>query len=210
MNQRRPGGIPSAEMSELAGTTPGMHAKLSPELPARPQRSPIRLLQIPDPAPPYDDAFGAPGQIQPVATAAPTQAQPVAAAAPRQTQPVTGARACWPDGWPRQFAQVLAETLAGSRSADQLRPWTTEQTRRRIRQLGPMLATGQRPRVVRIMTSAPSPDVVEMTAVVCFGPRTRVLALRLERSEPQRPGPGRAGSGPPGARRWLCTAIESA
>lgn len=115
-----------------------------------------------------------------------------------------------PQGWPTQFAQVLAETLAGSRSPDQLRPWTTDQARRRIRQLSPVLATGQRPRVRRIMTSAPNPDVVEMTAVVGFGPRTRVLALRLERGEPQSPGQGPATPPRRDARGWLCTVIESA
>jgi hypothetical protein len=102
-----------------------------------------------------------------------------------------------PGSWPGQFAQILAETLAGSRPAQQLRPWTTEHARRRIRQLGPVLATGQRPRVRRIMTSAPASGVLELTAVVGFGPRVRVLALRLERDE--------AGRG-----RWCCTAIDSA
>jgi hypothetical protein len=105
-------------------------------------------------------------------------------------------------GWPSQFAQVLAETLAGSRPARQLTPWTTEQTRKRIRQLGPMLATDQRPKVRRIMTSAPAADVLEMTAVVGFGPRIRVLALRLEREQTR---DYRSGSS-----RWCCTAIESA
>jgi len=105
-------------------------------------------------------------------------------------------------GWPSQFAQVLAETLAGSRPAQQLTPWTTEQTRRRIRQLGPMLATDQRPRVRRVMTSAPAPGVLEMTAVVGFGPRVRALALRLEHEQPR---PYRQGG-----TRWCCTAIESA
>jgi hypothetical protein len=105
-------------------------------------------------------------------------------------------------GWPSQFAQVLAETLAGSRPAQQLTPWTTEQTRRRIRQLGPMLATDQRPRVRRVMTSAPAPGVLEMTAVVGFGPRVRALALRLEHEQAR---PYRQGGS-----RWCCTAIESA
>jgi hypothetical protein len=99
-------------------------------------------------------------------------------------------------GWPSQFAQVLAETLAGSRPAQQLVPWTTEETRRRIRQLGPILATRERPRVRRVITSAPAADVLEMTAVVGFGPRVRVLALRLERPESR--------------ERWRCTVIESA
>lgn len=105
-------------------------------------------------------------------------------------------------GWPSQFAQVLAETLAGARPAQQLTPWTTEQTRRRIRQLGPMLATDQRPRVRRVMTSAPAPGVLEMTAVVGFGPRVRALALRLEHEQAR---PYRQGGS-----RWCCTAIESA
>jgi hypothetical protein len=104
--------------------------------------------------------------------------------------------------WPSQFAQVLAETLAGSRPARQLTPWTSEQARKRIRQLGPMLATDQRPKVRRIMTSSPAANVLEMTAVVRFGPRVRVLALRLEREQ------GRAYRH--GGSRWCCTAIESA
>lgn len=105
-------------------------------------------------------------------------------------------------GWASQFAQVLAETLAGSRPQGQLAPWTTEQARRRIRQLGPMLVTDQRPRVRRVLTSAPGPDVLEMTAVVGFGSQVRALAIRLERdgASPRRPG----------ADRWYCTAIESA
>lgn len=104
--------------------------------------------------------------------------------------------------WPGQFAQVLAETLAGSRPAQQLTPWTTEQARRRIRELGPLLATDQRPRVRRLLTSAPASDVLEVTAVVGFGPRIRALAVRLERE--QAPASGRNGT------RWRCTAVESA
>jgi len=53
-----------------------------------------------------------------------------------------------------------------------------------------------------------------MTVIVGFGPRIRVLAVRLECDEPPhaRPGPYR-GRGPrPGAAaaRWICTAIEAA
>ena len=105
-------------------------------------------------------------------------------------------------GWPSQFAQVLAETLAGSRPAQQLTPWTTEQARRRIRQLGPMLATGQRPRVRRVMTSAPG--------------RGRARDDRRCRLRPPGPGarpPAGAEQARPyrqGGSRWCCTAIESA
>ena len=51
------------------------------------------------------------------------------------------------------------------------------------------------------MTSAPAADVLELTAVVGFGPRVRVLAVRLEREQTA-----------PTARSqpWCCTAIESA
>jgi Family of unknown function (DUF6459) len=107
-----------------------------------------------------------------------------------------------PPGWPSQFAQAVAEALAGSRPARQLMPWTTERARRRIRQLGPMLATNQRPTVRRVMTSAPAVDVLEVTAVVRFGPRLRVLALRLELEQPR--------AYRQGGSRWCCTAIESA
>ena len=100
--------------------------------------------------------------------------------------------------WPSQFAQVLAETLAGSRPPRQLTPWTTERARSHIRRLGPLLATTQEPRIRRIVASTPSNGVVEMAVVVRFGPRVHALALRLERGE--------------GAKinAWQCTAIEAA
>ena len=182
----------------------------------------VRRLTVPDPAPPFDDEIRAlPAGNEPPAAPA---AGPDAA-----EQAQDQGRACEADGddspppgppdasggqpsdttrpepggtWPSQFAQVLAETLAGSRPAQQLTPWTTEQARRRIRQLGPMLATDQRPRVRRVMTSAPAAGVLEMTAVVGFGPRVRALALRLEREQAR---PYQQGSD-----RWCCTAIESA
>ena len=110
------------------------------------------------------------------------------------------------DRWPSQFAQVLAETLAGSRPASQITPWTTERARAHIRRLGPLLAAGQRPRVQRVLTSRPVEDVVEVAVVVGFGPRTRALAARLERAGPQPATPGR----PARQARWLCTDVESA
>jgi hypothetical protein len=108
--------------------------------------------------------------------------------------------------WPSQFAQVLAETLAGSRPPRQITPWTTEQARRHIRRLGPMLAAGERPVVRRVVASRPAADVVEMTIIVRFGPRIRALAIRLERDEPRCASPGRGAR----AERWLCTAVEAA
>jgi hypothetical protein len=111
-----------------------------------------------------------------------------------------------PADWPSRFAQVLAETLAGSRPPAQIAPWTTERARSHIRRLGPLLTDGQRPLVQRVITSAPSAGVVEMSVVVGFGPRVRALAVRLERTRPQPATAGRAAR----QQRWVCTAVEAA
>ena len=111
-----------------------------------------------------------------------------------------------PADWPSRFAQVLAETLAGSRPPAQIVPWTTERARSHIRRLGPLLTGGQRPLVQRVITSTPSAGVVEMSVVVGFGPRVRALAVRLERTRPQPATTGR----PARQQRWVCTAVEAA
>jgi hypothetical protein len=171
----------------------------------------VRRLAVPESAPPYDDEMrvtSASGHPRPAhaeaaplvpRTSAPVRPAPARQAAGNEDQ-ATGA------GWPSQFAQVLAETLAGSRPPRQITSWTTAQARRHIRQLGPMLAAGQQPHVRRVLTSCPAADVVEMTAVVFFGPRIRALAVRLERDGPQRASPGRDAR----PARWLCTAVEAA
>jgi Family of unknown function (DUF6459) len=100
--------------------------------------------------------------------------------------------------WPSQFAQVLAETLAGSRPPRQLTPWTTQRARGHIRRLGPLLAADYEPRIRRIVASTPSRGVVEMAVVVRFGPRVRALAVRLERGDNSH------------SSAWQCTAIEAA
>ena len=116
-----------------------------------------------------------------------------------------------PPGWQNRFAQVLAETLAGARPPRQIVPWTTEETLRRIQRLGPRLASEQRPRVRRVLTSLPAPDVMEMAVVVGFGPRVKALAVRLEHTAP-RPAalPGAGTAGGRAATRWVCTAVEAA
>ena len=112
--------------------------------------------------------------------------------------------------WSRQFAQVIAEILAGARSPRQLAPLTTEHVRTRIGQLSQSLMPGQKPRIRRIVTSRPTAHVVEMTVVLSFGPRSRALALRLEHVPPR--ACARA-SRPPGAmalhrnRDWLTRRI---
>jgi hypothetical protein len=109
-------------------------------------------------------------------------------------------------GWPGQFAQALAETLAGARPQRQLIPWTTEQARTRIQRLGAQLSAGQQPRLRRVITCSPARDVLEMTMIVGFGPRIRAVAVRLERTDPVAAVPGR----PARPARWLCTAVEAA
>ena len=129
----------------------------------------------------------------------PSSAKPRSAPRPPAAVPAT------PPGWQDRFAQVLAETLAGARSPRQIVPWTTEEALRRIQRLGPRLASEQRPRVRRVLTSLPSPDVMEMAVVVGFGPRVKALAVRLEHT-------GARTDAPPGERaaRWVCTAVEAA
>jgi hypothetical protein len=143
---------------------------------------------------------------------------------PAGTEPVGGDRPgesrapgrAFPAGpaWPSRFAQVLAETLAGSRPPAQLVPWTTERARSHIRRLGPMLMGERQPVVRRVVTSWPAAGVLEMSVVVGLGPRVHALAIRLERERSPRPlGPGHrtvAGGRPVSQARWLCTAVEAA
>ena len=167
----------------------------------------VRLCRIPDPAPPYD--IEAPPSTRP---AAPGGDAPALPDDPRPRQGYPGPAPSGFPGWPSRFAQVLAETLAGSRPPDQMVPWTTELARVHIRRLGPRLASGQRPRVRRVVTFHPTSDVMEMTVVVGFGVRVRALAVRLERADPP-PQPStqqRPTSCRPDTPRWLCTAVEAA
>ena len=187
----------------------------------------IHLADVPDAWPPYDDevfarqtaGLGAPFQA---ATSQAAEAQHAtgavhatagthAAGVPRASGEDERRREresgdTDSDRWPSQFAQVLAETLAGSRPASQITPWTTERARAHIRRLGPLLAAEQRPRVHRVLTSRPVEDVVEVAVIVGFGSRTHALAARLERAGPQ---PATL-SRPARQARWLCTAVESA
>jgi Family of unknown function (DUF6459) len=227
---RSPGSLRPRVLPLLPGLTgqPGERRPL-------PDAGAVRRLVIPDSGPPYDDERPAqPGHPGPdparrygAGSARPGQPRPsparlgpddrdgphrgpvrAAGTGPAGTGPAgTGPAGTGPaGGWAGQFAQALAETLAGSRPSQQIVPWTTVQARRRIRQLGPTLSAAQRPLVRRVVTSRPADDVVEMTVVARFGTRTRALAIRLERDGPHPRGPG--GETRPG--RWLCTAIEAA
>jgi Family of unknown function (DUF6459) len=187
--------------------------------PQRPLPDPVALpsrIPVPAAGPPFDDEAGLdlpsprtalaaaepdresdqPGRAEPRQADGPSGPPPETAGVPPSDGPVTGA-------WASLFAQALAEALAGSRPSRQIAPWTTEQARRRIRQLGPMLQDGPRPVVRRVLTSMPRRDVVEMTVIIGVGPRTRAIAVRLERARPSSARPDRG-------RPWICTVIEAA
>ncbi|HEX2321964.1 MAG TPA: Rv3235 family protein [Streptosporangiaceae bacterium] len=171
----------------------------------------ISALPVPDTAPPYDDADPT-GYKPPVIEPLPGGYRPDAPGTTRSDPPPSPPAGAWPS----QFAQVLSETLAGSRPASQLAPWTTQQARERIRQLGPMLAASRQPRVRRVIVTSPVQGVLEMTVIVDMGSRSRAVAVRLEHAASGT----NAASAPmaantPGARgkshaAWLCTAVEAA
>ncbi len=119
--------------------------------------------------------------------------------------------------WTRQFAVLLTEALAGVRPVRQLLPWLSERGRAHLQRLLPLFADGHQPRIIRVLTARPAPDVMEMTLVVTVGPRTRALAVRLEQAAPARRavGPGKlarpdAGPHTPPQAQWRCTDIEAA
>ncbi len=91
--------------------------------------------------------------------------------------------------WPRQFAVLLAEALTGDRPVRQIRPWLSQRGSVHLHRLLPLFGDGQRARVQRVMTTQPTPDVIEMTLIVAVGPRIRALAVRLALAPAeQRPG----------------------
>jgi hypothetical protein len=119
--------------------------------------------------------------------------------------------------WPRQFAVLLAEALAGVRPTRQLLPWLSERGASHLHRLLPLFADGHRPHVARVLTAQPAEDVIEMTLVVTVGPRTRALAVRLERTrQAQRPAWSEKLAAPAtrprsaAPTRWRCTDIEAA
>jgi len=131
-----------------------------------------------------------------------------------------GARPDEPAGgqaWPRQFAVLLAEALTGDRPARQIVPWLSQRGSVHLHRLLPLFRGGQRARVQRVITTQPTPEVIEMTLIVAIGPRIRALAVRLTLAPAeQRPGwreklPADTPE-PRSARpaRWLCTDIEAA
>ena len=119
--------------------------------------------------------------------------------------------------WPRRFAVLLIEALAGVRPVRQLMPWLSERGNVHLRRLLPLFADGHRPHVARVLITRPAEDVIEMTLVVTVGPRTRALAVRLERTYPaqrpawgEKPAPHAAKPRSAAPASWRCTDIEAA
>ena len=189
--------------------------------------SAIRLLELTDLGPPFDDDPAAAGRAAADAAASrPGAPGPgTAALAPGQGTAHTGAAADLDaDGdWARQFARLLTEALSGARPVRQILPCTSDRARVQLRALMPLFAGGQRPRLLRVIATRPARDVIEMTVIAGLGARTRALAVRLQRADPvERPpawltpadsaGQHRVSALPARstAPRWLCTDIEAA
>jgi hypothetical protein len=221
----------------MPSTPLAAHPPPSPAVGAAPV---MRLITVPDAAPPYDcDIHGARCQVAHatrkgtraasqsrgtagqdrspggrtrsarkatnVGPSAPREASPApreASPAPREASPAAAAMTA---GWPGQFAQVIVEILGGSRPPRQLIPLTTERARSQISLLVSYVAAGQRPKLKRVMVSRPTERVMEMTMIVCFGVRSRALAMRLEHCAGRPAAPGL----PPPPARWICTEAET-
>ena len=173
--------------------------------------SAMRLLTVPDVWPPPDSPPAAA-----VAGWRPAEAE-FADGVGSQPGERAGDQADGGHAWPRQFAVLLTEALTGARPERQLLPWLSQRGTVHLYRLLPRFNGGQGVRVQRILTTQPSPDVIEMTVIVAVGPRTRALAVRLARTEPAPQPQWRAAlpvrTGEPRSAtpaRWLCTDIEAA
>lgn len=177
----------------------------------------LRLVAVPDVGPPFDG--------EPQVSAGPVEywrqgrtEEIDALAVP--SDPVTSATAIGqlegPGEWPRQFARLLAEALSGARPVRQILPWTSDRARGQLHRLTPLFGGGQRPRVLRVIATRPSREVIEMSVIVSVGTRTRALAIRLEHMTPRRHLSRLAERAANGVRpapmplRWVCTDIEAA
>jgi len=108
--------------------------------------------------------------------------------------------------WVHRYVQATVEIVGGDRPASQLLRWTTgavyaDLHRRAVlvgraggHEPGVRRVQPVRPHVVSVHTSFVSPLVVETSARVRYGVRSRALALRFERR----------------GDRWVCTAMEFA
>lgn len=169
---------------------------------------PVRLVKVPDAAPPFDGeptaqvprGVGHEALHLPLPPQAPSSPLPVPRTGADRDRGTTAVRASGSEGpgdWPPRFARLLTEVLSGYRPPQQIMPWLTQRARYHLRRLTPAFSSGQRPRVLRVLSSQPSATVVEISVIISIGTRTRALAFRLEQAKGQ-------------PARWLCTDIEAA
>ena len=154
----------------------------------------LRLIPVPDGAPPYDgEARSQPEVVEAAGTAPAGQLPSAVSAACVVTLPA------------KQLAQAIIETVAGTRPFRQVIPATSERVQAQIRGLIKLLRTDGEPRIQRILASPTTPDIVEVTVIAGFGPRTRALAMRFEHVAARPSAPGAT----PRPARWLCTDLET-
>lgn len=114
------------------------------------------------------------------------------------------------EGWARRFTQAAVEVAGGDRPVQQLVRWTTAQVYRDLDRRAQLVARARlhgtagtpagrrheqvRPQVLGVHSFVVSPTVVEVSAHVRHGRRSRAVAARFERDR----------------GRWTCTALEFA
>lgn len=108
--------------------------------------------------------------------------------------------------WARRFAQAAVEIVGGDRPASQLLRWTDRRVYADLQRRALLVARagghapGQArvqtttPRVLSVHTSEVADHIVEASAHVKYGDRSRAVACRFELRD----------------GRWLCTALEFA
>jgi len=171
-----------------------------------------RRVPTPQTEPPYDDEVrtaiapteeaavqGTLALSYALPTGAPTTPAPRLRLVPAPPERTHGGRPD-PAAWTTRLAQAVTEVLSGDRPATQLLRWTTEQIYTELarraaataRELTVVRTGRTRPMVRRVVLCEPRDGVVEASAVVRQGARTRAMALRLH------------GTGD----HWVCTALE--
>src|SRR5262245_39211745 len=97
-----------------------------------PDAQAIRTCLVPEAAPPYDDAAAA----NAIADDAERERRAAAWRITESPREPNRAQPTESSPWPSQFAQVLAEALAGSRPARQVRRWTEGKAGKRVEGVG--------------------------------------------------------------------------
>lgn len=108
------------------------------------------------------------------------------------------------ESWAARFAQAAVEIVGGDRPVAQLVRWTSERVFAELERRSQLVSRAGgalpgtrriqpvRPRVHTVHTCFLGPDVIESAVHLRYGPRSRAIALRLERT----------------SDRWVCTALE--